>query len=524
MKKIDPKSIREIVHLREMNISERETARRTFTSKGSVGRVWTKAKDNGWKSDVLQKLTDKEVTELFYPNVEHRDESKPIPDFQAIHTNLSKYKYRSLYHEWYKFRKEHPDTYSYPWTTVLYNRWCAIHKVKPVLLSNEPEGECMYVDWSGRKLRFQFDGSQQPTEVHFFVSTFGASQYPYVEPTRDETQETLVQCHVNAMRYYGGVPKYLVPDNMRSAVKRHTNREFELQALYEDLQDFYGYVVLPAHKSAPTEKNDVEKEVHLSYDWILSELEEHANEYHSMNDVRQAVSELLSEQCELEFRKTGLNRREWFYAVDYPGLRPLPKKDFNIYAYEYTTVRQDYHVHIKGDNHKYSVPFQYIGKNVMMKYTQTHLRIFNMERQLIAEWPRSHGNVLNNVHTNDKHRPVAHQVAVASKTRDKNWILEKAREVGPNTEQYIKSYMANYRYPEQSYDGCIGIITMTWGSKKGSISRELMEKICKEGIELRVYNYGFVKNRVAAIRNGNDSVSAERLLQNPANVRGKTDY
>ena len=45
-----------------------------------------------------------------------------------------------------------------------------------------------------------------------------------------------------------------------------------------------------------------------------------------------------------------------------------------------------------------------------------------------------------------------------------------------------------------------------------------------EGIELRVYNYGFVKNRVAAIRNENGSVSSERLIQNPANVRGKTDY
>ena len=111
-----------------------------------------------------------------------------------------------------------------------------------------------------------------------------------------------------------------------------------------------------------------------------------------------------------------------------------------------------------------------------------------------------------------------------SKTRDKNWILEKAREVGPNTEQYIKSYMASYRNPESSYDGCIGIVTMTWSSKKGSISRGLMESICKEGIELRVYNYGFVKNRVAAIRKENGSVSSERLIQNPANVRGKTDY
>ena len=522
MTNVNPKSIREIVHLREMNISERETARRTRTSKGSVGRIWNKARENGWLSDLLDTLSDDEIDQLFYPKVKRRDETKVLPDFQKIHTNLSKYKDRSLFHEWYNFRKEHPNTYSYSWMAALYNQWCNVHHVKPVLLMNEPAGECMYVDWAGRKMRFPFDGYQ--TEVHFFLTTLGASQYPYVEPTTDETQETLAQCHANALRYYGGVPKYVVPDNMRSAIKTHKNREVELQALYEDMQDYYGYVVLPAHKASPTEKNDVENEVKISYDWILSELEEHAEEYHSMNDVRKAVTALLDELCEHEFRKTGLNRREWFISVDKPELKPLPKEDFNIYSYEFTSVRQDYHVNIKGDNHKYSVPYQYIGKNVMMKYTQTKLRIFSMDRKLIAEWTRSHGNVLNNVHTNEKHRPVAHQVAAASKTRNPEWIMGKAREIGPNTEQYIKLYMANYKHPEQAYDGCIGIVTMTWNSKKNHVSRELMERICKEGLELRVYNYGFVKNRIAALRNTINDKPAERLIKNPVNVRGNKNY
>lgn len=524
MANIIVKSIREIVHLREMNISEREVARRTFTSKGSVGRIWKKAQENGWLTEVLRDLSDEEVNQLFYPKVEKRDAARPMPDFQKIHTNLSAYEGRSLFHEWYKFRKAHPDTYSYQWTTVLYNRWCRVHKVKPVLLMNEPPGECMYVDWAGRKLTFLFDGDPKPAEVHFFVSSLGASQFPYVEPTLDEKQETMIQCHINALRYYGGVPKYLVPDNMSTAIKKHRDRELEIQALYEDLQDFYGYVVLPARNASPTDKNDVENLVGISYDWILSELQEHAGEYHSLNDVREATSKYLDEMSEHEFRSTGLNRKDWFYSTDKPLLSALPKKDFNIYAYEYTIVRQDYHVNIKGDNHKYSVPFQYIGKNVMMKYTQTQLRIFSMNRELIAEWPRSHGLTLNNVHTNNNHRPVEHQIAAVNKTRDRNWILEKASEVGPNTALYIKTYMSRYKKTEQSYDGCVGIITMTWSSRKNHISRELMEQICKEGIELQVYNYGFVKNRVASLKKQHTSRTAERLIENPVNLRGKGNY
>jgi len=66
MTNVNPKSIREIVHLREMNISERETARRTRTSKGSVGRIWNKARENGWLSDLLDTLSDEEIDQLFY--------------------------------------------------------------------------------------------------------------------------------------------------------------------------------------------------------------------------------------------------------------------------------------------------------------------------------------------------------------------------------------------------------------------------------------------------------------------------
>jgi len=524
MANISVKKIREIVHYREMNISERETAALTFTSKGSVGRIWKRAKDNGWLTETLRFLTDDEVNQLFYPKIEKRDTSKAVPDFQKIHSNLTKFQNRSLFHEWYNFRKENPDTYSYQWTTVLYNRWCSVHHVKPVLLMNEPPGECMYVDWAGRKLNFQFDGDSKTTEMHFFVSTIGASQLPYVEPTLDEKQETMIQCHINAMHYYGGVPKYMIPDNLTTAIKKHRDRELEIQSLYEDLQDFYGYVVLPARKSSPTDKNDVENQVRISYDWILSELEEHAGEYHNLKDVQNAARHYLDELCEHEFRSTGLSRKEWFNTTDKPELRALPKKDFNIYAYEYTLVGQDYHVHIKGDNHKYSVPYQYIGKNVMIKYTHTQLRIFTMSRELIAEWQRSHDLTLNNVHTNDNHRPVAHQIAVASKTRDKAWILHKAGEVGPNTALYIKTYMSQYKNPEQSYEGCMGIITMTWSSRKNRVSRELMEQICKEGMELRVYNYGFVKNRVANLNKQQTSRTAERLIDNPVNLRGKGNY
>lgn len=527
MKKLSVKDIRSIVTFKEIGYSERQIVNMANVGKGSINRIWNTARENGLTTQLPAQCSSDEIMELFYPKAGKREPTKRMPDFRKIHTNMSQYEDRSLFHEWYRYRKENPeDSYSYGWTTVLYRRWCKVHNLKPVLLMNEPFGLCMYIDWAGRKMKFDFPGSERPAEVHFFVATLGASQMPYVEATLDEKTETFIRCNVNALKYYGGVPRYVIPDNLRTAVKSHKEREFELQSAFEDLQEHYGFITLPAHNASPTEKNDVENEVGISYDWILSELEEHCSEYSSLDDVNYAVQVFLNQMTELEFRKTGLNRREWFMSSDYPELSPLPKKDFSIYGYEFTEVPRNYHVNIRGDNHKYSVPYQYIGKEVMMKYSFTLLRVFNTERELIAEWQRSYGNTLHNVHTDDRHRPPAHQVAAALKLKSPDWLLEKAREIGMYTEQYIQAYMRSKKHYEEAYDGCMGIITMTWKSHGDKqLTRQEMEKICQEGLELHVYNYGFVKNRAAEVRKSRSGGEGRIETNKPtANLRGKEKY
>jgi len=56
---------------------------------------------------------------------------------------------------------------------------------------------------------------------------------------------------VNALQFYGGVPKYLVPDNLKSAVKKHSRDELILQSAYSDLEDFYNTIVLPPPPRKP---------------------------------------------------------------------------------------------------------------------------------------------------------------------------------------------------------------------------------------------------------------------------------
>ena len=99
MKKLNVKDIRSIVALKELSYSERQIAAMVNVGKGSVGRVWNTARDNGLTSQLLAACSSEEIIELFYPKAGKRESSKRMPDFRKIHTNISHYKDRSLFHE-----------------------------------------------------------------------------------------------------------------------------------------------------------------------------------------------------------------------------------------------------------------------------------------------------------------------------------------------------------------------------------------------------------------------------------------
>src|SRR5207249_10787329 len=61
-----------------------------------------------------------------------------------------------------------------------------------------------------------------------FVMVLGASSYTYAEATRDQQLTAWISAHIHAFEYFSGVPRLLVPDNLRS--EEHTS---ELQSRFD---------------------------------------------------------------------------------------------------------------------------------------------------------------------------------------------------------------------------------------------------------------------------------------------------
>ena len=53
---------------------------------------------------------------------------------------------------------------------------------------------------------------------------------------------------VHAVSFYGAVAKHFVPDNLKTAVTKHTKDDLVLQSTFSDLEDFYDTIVLPHHR------------------------------------------------------------------------------------------------------------------------------------------------------------------------------------------------------------------------------------------------------------------------------------
>jgi len=86
--------------------------------------------------------------------------------------------------------------------------------VEPVIRFETGPGEQMQVDWAVIRR-----GSNR---LSVFVATLGWSRAAYVEFVIDERVETLIEAHENAFLAFGGTPREVLYDNMRTVVlERH---------------------------------------------------------------------------------------------------------------------------------------------------------------------------------------------------------------------------------------------------------------------------------------------------------------
>ncbi len=130
-----------------------------------------------------------------------------------------------------------------------YHKFARVHKAT-IRLEHKP-ALAMEVDWAGTKIGYYDDELGEMNEASLFVTVLPCSQLMYAEPFRDETLPSWVAGHVNVFGYINGVPKTVVPDNLKSGVTTPDYYEPQLNKTYHEMAEYYGTVILLQGSGGP---------------------------------------------------------------------------------------------------------------------------------------------------------------------------------------------------------------------------------------------------------------------------------
>lgn len=227
------------------------------------------------------------------------------------------------------------------------------------------------VDWKENLKMVSKNG--ELFEVNIFLMVLGYSRMKFVKLTSDKTQKTLFKCMNEAFKYFGGIPKEILFDNMATVVDRANSRigNVKLNAKFIQYSKDIGFNPITCRIFRPQTKGKVESLARL-----VDRLQVYNHEFETYEELEKIV-EIFMKEINNEISQ-GINMKPIErLKKETKHLLPLPNQDI---LNTYTTSSKEYKVSkesmITYKGKKYSVPTYLIGKSVSVKETDEYIHIY----------------------------------------------------------------------------------------------------------------------------------------------------
>ncbi|HZD65340.1 MAG TPA: IS21 family transposase [Acidimicrobiales bacterium] len=504
------RKIREVLRLRHgEGLSIRRIGRSLGLPHMTVADCLGRAERAGLSWPLPEGMADDCLEARLYGPGRPAGASRPMPDFKAIDVELRR-PHVTLALLWLEYREAHPDGYAYSQFCVLYRAYKA-HLDLP-MRQRHKAGEALFVDFAGTTIPIYDERTGQVSfRAELFVAVLGASNYTYAEALASQKLPHFIAAHVHAFSYFGGCPAIVVPDNLKSAVKRPDRYEADPNATYQDMANHYGIAIIPARRRHPRDKAKAEGGVLLAERWIIARLRN--QRFSSIAQANEAIAKLLIWLNDRPFKKLQGSRHSVFVELEAPALRGLPEAAYELARFRKARVNIDYHVEVRDDRHFYSVPYRLVGEVVELRLTAGVVEVLHNGHRVASHLRRHRSG-----HTTDPaHMPESHR-------RHAEWtpsrILSWAARSGPNTRAIAEEILARRPHPEQGYRSCLGIIRLA--DRYGA---DRVEAACGRAAFLHAYSYRSVRS---ILQTGLDKVPVEkpRPVGHPRhdNLRGETEF
>jgi transposase len=269
---------------------------------------------------------------------------------------------------------------------------------------------------------------------HLFRMVLSHSRKGYSEVVWQQTTESFIRCLENAFRFFGGVPATLIIDNLRAAVTRADWYDPELNAKVAEFCRHYGTVMLPTRPAMPRHKGKIEAGVKFTQNNALK-----GRSFASLGEQNLFLADW--EKSVADTRIHGTTRQQVgkvFSEVERPKLLPLPAGLFPVFEEAPRTVHRDGYIELQ--RAYYSVPPEYVGRQVWARWESRLLRVFNQRREVIAVHALAEPGKFT-TDPNHLHSPYRQVVQ-----QGLDHLLDRARLIGVNTGSWAEA-MVQQRGP-----------------------------------------------------------------------------
>jgi transposase len=335
-------------------------------------------------------------------------------------------------------------------------------------------GEVMEVDYAGKKLRIiTHDGEE--VECEMLVCVLPYSNLIYCEAQLNQRQESYINGLGRALLYIGKKPKTIISDNLKSGVKKADKYEAELTELAQEASEYYKLQINATRVAKPRDKANVERSVRIIYQRIYAKLRDR-----QITGIEELNKMIWVELEELNTRKINQkpSRKEIYEEYEQTHMLPLDVTQLmEIKKSRTCKVGKNYHVELTEDHTYYSIPSDYTGEEVKMKYSESEVEIFYKGERIALH---SRCKVPGKYTTVEGHMPANHRIAKKVSGYTKEDILRMASKVGVNTSELVDKMMERNPYVQQGFKSALGVISL---EKK--YGREVLENACKELKDLK---------------------------------------
>jgi len=232
------------------------------------------------------------------------------------------------------------------------------YETKPGVQSQVDWAECGHIEIDG-----------QIRKLYCFTMVLGFSRMRYAEFVLQTDVSTLIQCHLNAFRYFGGYTQEILYDNMNQVVlqRNPVSSDTIWNPRFEDFFKHYRFIPRLCRPYRPQTKGKIENTVKfVKRDFFMG------GSFSSFSDINSQLHQWLSR---VNSTIQGTTHEIPFERLKLEGLRQIDSVlPYNIVREESRKITRDAFLSYLGN--RYSVPYRFAGRTARLQIHDSTVSVF----------------------------------------------------------------------------------------------------------------------------------------------------